>query len=67
MRDESRAVNLDRYEQGLAITALNDKRNQLLRERRSTDAVDDLLLKIIDAPLKKAKRKPAPEVRNETR
>lgn len=52
---EKRVLAMDRYEQGIVINALNDKRNELLREERPTDAVDDLLLKTIDAPTKKVK------------
>jgi hypothetical protein len=61
MREYTHTVKLDKYEQGLAITALNEKRNQLLREQRSTDAVDELLLKVIEAKSKKSR------LRNEAR
>jgi hypothetical protein len=57
MRGEvKRIVKLDEIEQGLAITVLNDKRTELLREDKPTDMVDDLLLKIIDAPSRKFRK-----------
>ena len=55
LKREKRVLAMDRYEQGIVINALNAKRTELLREERPTDAVDDLLLKTIDAPTKKIK------------
>lgn len=55
MREQKRILTLDKYEHGVVINALNDKRNDLIKEDRSTDAVDDVLLKAIDAPTKKVK------------
>ena len=57
MREERRVVSLANDEQGVVINALNDFRNDLIKAERSTDAVDDVLIKIIDAPTKKEKRK----------
>lgn len=53
MKEERKVLTLDPYEQGIVITALNDMRNDKLRERKSTEAVDDVLLKAIDAPNRK--------------
>lgn len=44
-------------EHGIVINALNNLRNGLIGERRPTDAVDELLLKAIDAPYQKTKRR----------
>ncbi|UQZ86430.1 hypothetical protein SK3146_05723 [Paenibacillus konkukensis] len=55
MKEEERILCLDHYEHGIVINALNTLRNGLIGERRSTDAVDDLLLKAIDAPYNKGK------------
>jgi len=63
MIEEKRVLTLDRYEQGVIINALNDFRNDLIEEDRPTDAVDDVLLKAIDAPTKKEKRKDSYEAR----
>ena len=38
----------DDYEIRILILALNELRNQLIREERCTDAVDELLIKLID-------------------
>jgi hypothetical protein len=55
MRDERRVVTLDPIQQGVVITALNKLRNEKLVEHRPTDAVDDVLLKVIDAPSRKGR------------
>ena len=54
-KEEKRVLELDRYEHGVVINALNDLRNDLIGEERPTDIVDELLLKTIDAPTKKVK------------
>ena len=53
-------LELDSYEYGVIFHSLKDKRNQMIKEGRSTDAVDDVLLKVIDlmeAPPEKGKRR----------
>lgn len=57
MPDERRVVTLDDFEQRLMVNGLTDFRNDLLREEKPTEDVDDLILKVIDAPTKKEKRK----------
>ena len=54
-KEEKRVLTLDRYEHGVVVNALNELRNDLLEEQRSTDIVDEVLLKAIDAPTKKEK------------
>lgn len=56
-RTEKRVLTLDRYEHGVVINALNEMRNDLLEEERPTDILDEVLLKVIDAPTKKEKRR----------
>lgn len=56
-RTEKRVLTLDRYEHGVVINALNEMRNDLLEEERPTDIVDEVLLKVIDAPTKREKRR----------
>ena len=63
MIEVKRVLTLDRYEQGIVINALNDFRNDLIEEDRPTDAVDDVLLKTIDAPTKKERRNDNNEAR----
>lgn len=48
-------IVFDEYERGIIINALNDKRNALIREGRYTDAVDEVLLKVINAKQKRFK------------
>ena len=48
-------IVFDEYEREIIINALNDKRNSLLREGRYTDAVDEVLLKVINAKKKRFK------------
>ena len=43
-----KTLELDKYESGVIFHALNDERNQMIKENRPTDAVDDVLLKVID-------------------
>ena len=55
VKEEKRVLELDRYEHGVVINALNEMRNDLIGEDRPTDIVDEILLKTIDAPTKKVK------------
>lgn len=48
-------IVFDEYERGIIINALNDKRNALIKEGRYTDAVDEVLLKVINAKKKRFK------------
>lgn len=63
MKEKKRVLIFDAYEHGVMVNALNELRNDLIKEERSTDPVDELLLKTIDAPTKKQKRK----IHDETR
>lgn len=54
-RTEKHIVTLDRCEHGVVIHALNDLRTRLIQSERSTDVVDEILLKTIDAPVKKVR------------
>lgn len=54
-KEKKRVLTLDRYEHGVVINALNEMRNDLICENRSTDIVDEVLLKTIDAPVKKCR------------
>lgn len=55
MKEEQYYVALDDYEHGVVIRSLNDKKTELKSEGKSTDAVDDLIVKIGHAPKKKFK------------
>lgn len=53
MKETYKILELDKYELGIIINALNEFRNKLIQEERNTDAVDEVLLKALDAPEKK--------------
>ena len=55
--DEKVVVTLDGFEQRLMVTGLADFRNDLIRAEKPTEDVDGLLLKVIDAPTQKDKKK----------
>lgn len=54
-KQEKRVLTLDRYEHSVVVNTLNEMRNDLLEEERPTDIVDEVLLKVIDAPAKKVR------------
>lgn len=54
MRDKKYYIALDDFEQKI-INCLNEMRNNLIAGGKYTDAVDEVLLKIIDAKQKKIK------------
>ena len=46
-------VALDDNEHGIVIRSLNDEKTKLMEEGKSADAIDDLLIKVGNAPNKK--------------
>ncbi|MBE6882267.1 MAG: hypothetical protein E7489_04605 [Ruminococcaceae bacterium] len=54
MMEKKRYIALDDSEWKIVINALNDLRNSLIRQGRYTDAVDDIMIKVINT---KPKRK----------
>lgn len=63
MAEEMVVVTLDSFEQRLMVNGLADWRNNLIRDDKPTEDVDDLLLKVIDAPAKNDKKKVDRETR----
>ncbi|HCC34780.1 MAG TPA: hypothetical protein DEQ02_03780 [Ruminococcaceae bacterium] len=55
MKEEKVILELDPYEEGAVISALNELRNKELENQKPTDFVDDLLLKVLHAPQKKVR------------
>ena len=53
--EKKRYIILDDYEWKIVINALNDFRNSLIQQGRYTDAIDDIMIKVINT---KPKRKP---------
>lgn len=57
MAEEKVVVTLDNFEQRLMVSGLADFRNDLIRDEKPTEDVDELILKAIDAPTEKARKK----------
>lgn len=57
MRNTKYYIALDGDERRIVIDSLNRMRNKLIATGRYTDAVDDTLLKVANAPIKKFKVK----------
>lgn len=55
MKERQYFVALDDYEHGIVIDSLNEKRKDLQQDGKTTDAVDELIVKIGHAPQKKFK------------
>lgn len=55
MKEERYYLSVDDYEQGVLLRALNDKRTTLIKQNKSTDAVDELIVRVGKAPTKKFK------------
>lgn len=53
MAEDTRVVELGPADVGVLFNTLNDKRNELRESGRSTDAVDDVILKVANASPKK--------------
>ena len=56
MAEEKKVITLDDFEQRLMVSGLMDFRNDLIKEEKPTEDINDLILKVIDAPTKKEKR-----------
>lgn len=55
MKEDKYFIVLDDYEHSILIRSLNDEKTSLKSNNRSTDALDDLLIKVALAPKKKFK------------
>ena len=56
MENRKFEIEVDDFEHRFIIQALSEKRNELISEGKSTEDINDLLLKVIDAKQKKKKR-----------
>ncbi|MBQ6089247.1 MAG: hypothetical protein IJK95_06785 [Firmicutes bacterium] len=52
-RVEKKVLVLNDAEQGLMVNGLMDFRNSLLEQDKPTEDINDLILRVIDAPVKK--------------
>ena len=55
MWDKKYYIALEDFERRVIVNCLNEKRNNLISNGKYTDAVDEVLLKIINAKQKKFK------------
>ena len=55
MRDKTYHIYLDSPERKLLIHSLVELKNQLIRQGRYTDCIDELIFKVINAPTKRMK------------
>ena len=57
MDNKKYEIEVDYFEQRVLVQALSEKRNELISEGKSTEDINTLLLKAIDAKPVKKKRK----------
>lgn len=55
MKDKTYHAYLDSHERQLVIHSLVELKNRLIQEGRYTDCVDELIFKVVNAPVKKMK------------
>lgn len=55
MRDKKYYIVLDDFERRVIVNCLNEMRNKIIADGKYTDAIDEVLLKIIGAKQKKFK------------
>lgn len=56
MREEKRVITVDSFQHDLMINGINKFRNILIEQELPIEDVDELLKKILDAPLFKKRR-----------
>ncbi|MBO5050880.1 MAG: hypothetical protein J6D31_01675 [Clostridia bacterium] len=57
MENKKFEIQVDDFEHRMLVQALSEKRNELISEGKSTEDINDLLLRVIDAkPVKKKKQ-----------
>ncbi len=56
MRIDKRVIVLDSFEHDLMINGINEFRNMLIEEEKPTEDVDNLLMKILNAPYQRKRR-----------
>ena len=57
MSDDKKVITVDDFDHRLMVNGLNNFRNDLIKEDKPTEDVDELILKVIDAPTRKEKKK----------
>lgn len=49
MKEIIYTLKLDKYDYGIIFHTLNDRRNELIKNHSDTEAIDNVLLKVIEA------------------
>jgi len=57
VKNEQKKIRLDPYEEGAVIEGLNKIRSEKLEKGECPEFVSDLMLKVIRAPTRKARRR----------
>ena len=52
MKEIIYTLRLDKYDYGVILNTLNEKRNQLIQDSKDTEIIDNVLMKVIDANIK---------------
>ena len=60
---EKRVVELTDFEHRVMMKALSDQRNERLSKEQSTEDLSEIILKVIDAPTEKERKKQKREER----
>ena len=55
MREKKNHLYLDSQEKTLLLHSLVELKNQLIQQGRYTDCVDELIFKVVNAPVKRMK------------
>lgn len=55
MREKKNHLYLDNHERTILLHILVELKNQLIQQGRYTDCLDELIFKVINAPVKKLK------------
>ena len=55
--NERRVIEVDDFQHRVMIESLADRRNEFIAENKPTEDVNEVLLKVIDAPTKKSKKR----------
>lgn len=51
--EEQRVVILNKYDYGIIINALYELRSKLIKENKSTEMVNELLIRMLDIPVRR--------------
>lgn len=57
MREQKFHLYMDSDERRLLLNSLLELKNRLIQQGRYTDCVDELIIRLVDAPIKKVKVK----------